>query len=39
MHLFVSLCVKTIDEQEILPLESVLYAILFLRFFTESSRL
>jgi len=39
MRLLVSLCVKTIDKKEILALESVLYALLFLRFFTESSHL
>jgi len=37
IHLLVSLCVKTIDEREIPTLENVLYALLFLRFFTESS--
>lgn len=37
MHLLASLCVKTIDELEILTLESVLDALLFLRFVTESS--
>lgn len=38
MHLLASLCVKTIEEKEILVLERVLYAILFPRFITESSR-
>jgi hypothetical protein len=39
LHLLISLRVKTIDEQEILTLESVLYALLFRRFFIESSHL